>query len=313
MSETTENTVTTTEVPASRTIVTSENLSQFTLDKVNEKRADDEKIDVPGKENPEEKPGDKSAEKPASEAKPEKTAEEKAADKQKGLDYAAKLSKAREAAEKERQRAEAAEKAAEDLRRKYEPPSVDDAKPRRDQFANDEEYELASEDYIREKLQLEQKQSEQKRTVEKILKSYQDREAAYKAANPEFAEDLAENADTPLSFAMRDAILESEVGPQIMHHLIKNPDEHKKILGMTALGAIKAIGKLETKIEGAQSEKKADKTEEKPVEKAVSKAPPPIEPLKGNGETPVSRISANGEYKGTYKQWKEDRRAGRIH
>jgi hypothetical protein len=78
---------------------------------------------------------------------------------------------------------------------------------------------------------------------------------------------------------------------------------------MTAIKALKEIGRLEAKFEAEQESKP------KNVAKAVSqsKAPAPISPLKGGKSAGADvLVDTNGEFYGSYAQWKAARLANRI-
>ena len=116
-------------------------------------------------------------------------------------------------------------------------------------------------------------------------------------------EDMIASSDVVVSDQVRDAILESDVGPRILYHLAENPEIAEKISGMSLIGALREIGKLEARFE-------------KPVEAqkpAVRKsnAPAPINPIRGGSNVEVP-IDSNGNFNGTPQQWKELRKAGKI-
>jgi len=77
---------------------------------------------------------------------------------------------------------------------------------------------------------------------------------------------------------------------------------------MTVISALREIGKLEARFEKAET--KSDKTETKPVVR--SKAPAPINPLRATGGSMDTTIGSDGEFHGTYSQWREARKAGKI-
>ena len=105
---------------------------------------------------------------------------------------------------------------------------------------------------------------------------------------------------------VRDAILESDAGPQILYHLASlDETDAENFSKMSTTQALKMIGKLEARFE---------KTEPKSEPVAVkSKAPAPISPLKGSSNVDAeARLGSDGQYHGTYAQWKADRKAGKI-
>ena len=291
-----------------RTVITGATMAKFALEKINANRPEEERIVA--QDSPTEKPAievktGENTEKnehptePKTGEKPDLTAEQIEQRKQQGKDYATKLAQARE-------RAERAEKEAAELRAKINPPKPDESRPNREQFANDKEYELALEDYLSEKVTREAE-------AKKVVAAFEERKAAFSAETPDFDEVLESAKGLNTYQDVINAMIESEVGPQLFYHIMKNPEIVEQINAMPLRKALYFVGSLETKIERkiARQEKTAE-TAAKPV-KAISKAPAPIEPLKGSGESPVPRIGADGEYKGTYQQWKADRKAGRIH
>ena len=119
--------------------------------------------------------------------------------------------------------------------------------------------------------------------------------------------DAAADAGVMISNVVREAMLDSEFYPQILYHLASNVEEAKAIAKMSPVQAVRAIGKLEAKFEGTPVAKAAPV---KAVE--VSKAPPPISPLKGGSAKPEAPINSNGEYVGDFQTWKAMRKAGKI-
>ena len=119
---------------------------------------------------------------------------------------------------------------------------------------------------------------------------------------PDF-EDMVSSSEVAVSDQVRDAILESDIGPKILYHLAENPEIGDKLAKMSTINALREIGRLEAKLE-------APTGSEKPV--SVSKAPAPIKPIKAMGSTLDSKIDSNGEFHGTYAQWKAARQSGKI-
>jgi DNA repair exonuclease SbcCD ATPase subunit len=107
---------------------------------------------------------------------------------------------------------------------------------------------------------------------------------------------------------IRDSILESEVGPQILYALASDDKFAKELAAMPIIKALKELGKLEAKFE-AVAEKPA-RTVQEPVSR--SKAPSPIRPLTGGRAGADVLVDTNGEFMGTPSQWKAARLAGKI-
>jgi hypothetical protein len=121
-----------------------------------------------------------------------------------------------------------------------------------------------------------------------------------------------------VSNEVRDAILESEQGPKILHHLAKNPDLVEELKRLPARSAVLRIGKLDAKFE-AEKPASASTTKVEPAKPVVaaateiSRAPAPISPLKGGDTSTASTpIDSKGVYHGDYATWKRLRKEGKI-
>lgn len=94
-----------------------------------------------------------------------------------------------------------------------------------------------------------QAQAAQARTAETWVK----RAAAAKAEMPDF-EEVVSSSDVQFKDPnVLQAIAESEVGPKIAYYLASNPDEADEIAELTGAAAIRAIGRLEAKLEGGKT------------------------------------------------------------
>ena len=183
-----------------------------------------------------------------------------------------------------------------------------DEKPQPSQFTDAFEYAEALADWSAEQaLVRRDKEDLQRRADEaqqKVISSWANKVAAAKAEIPDF-DDMVASSGVAVSDPIRDAILESDVGPQILYHLAKEDDLAKKIASMSPYAALREIGKLEAKFE-KQPETKASN----PVGK--SKAPPPISPIRNAGNANNVEIGSDGQFHGSYQAWKTARKAGRI-
>lgn len=219
---------------------------------------------------------------------------------------------AKEEAKAAREAREAAEKLAHELKMKYEPPKSDEIgpKPVSTNYTNAEDFATDLEEWTANKVRIEDKKAaedaRQAKEQEALVKAWNERQEAFKAKNPEYEAKLA-GSDVRVSDQVRDAIVESEVGPQILLHLADNPDVARKIGEMTVAKALREIGKLEAKL-----------SDDKPAEAKstiaeISKAPAPIDPIK-NANSPVVRLSGSDDVpkNWTYEQWKKARQAGKI-
>jgi hypothetical protein len=285
------------------TVLTSENIAEFKAQKLGLADRDDTAAEVVEDDSePDQAP---------EQSEPKSEDEAKAGKQNPKLEKRfSEITKQREAARAEAQREREAREALEtrlaELERRNQPQKVEslDEEPRPEQFNDAFEYARALAEYSaeqalknRDRAELEKKyQAEQ----EKLIEVWNDRLEATKKELPDYA-DMIESSDVMVSDQVRDALLESEAGPRILYHLAENPDYAEKLSKMTVISALREIGKLEAKFE---------KTETKPVVR--SKAPAPINPLKSTGGSMETPIGSDGEFHGTYSQWREARKAGRI-
>lgn len=218
---------------------------------------------------------------------------------------------ARQEAERERQARIELENKVKEMEAKLNPPEPAEAdpKPKPEQFSDMFEYAEALAEWTADKRFKEEKVKEAAQAAErerqKVMETWSSRVNDFRSKTPDF-DDLVGSADVVVSNEVRDAIFESDVGPQILYHLAENPDIARKLQGLTPIGALRMIGKLEAKFEDAP---------EAPAQKetvAKSKAPPPITPIKAAASGPVTELDDNRQFHGSYQAWKAARMAGRI-
>ena len=215
---------------------------------------------------------------------------------------------ARKEAQREREAREALEARLAVLERQPTPqaPKVDE-EPQPSQFNDAFEYAKALAEYTADKRigEMKRQEAEERQAQErqKVIETWASKVQAAKASMPDF-DDIVASSDVVVNDDIRDAILESDVGPQILYHLAENDDVAKRIAGLSPKQALREIGKLE-----ARFEVKETAPETKPIVR--SKAPAPIQPLRGSNPADVP-MSANGEWHGTFQAWKEARKAGKI-
>jgi hypothetical protein len=183
-----------------------------------------------------------------------------------------------------------------------------DQEPQPSQFADAFEYAKALAEFSTEKALAERDrqvaQAREQEAQQKIIQSWAQKVQDAKAELPDF-DDLVASSDVVVNNAVRDAILESDVGPRILYHLAENNDLAKKIASLSPNAALREIGRLEAKFEA-----KPETKQTAPVVR--SKAPAPIQPIRGGQGQPDVPMSANGEWHGSYQAWKLARKAGKI-
>jgi actin-related protein len=183
-----------------------------------------------------------------------------------------------------------------------------DAEPQPSQFSDAFEYAKALAEFSTERALAERDrqvaQAREQEAQQKIIQSWAQKVQDAKAELPDF-DDLVASSDVVVNNAVRDAILESDVGPKILYHLAENNDLAKKIASLSPNAALREIGRLEARFEA--------KPETKQTAPLVrSKAPAPIQPIRGGQGQPDVPMSANGEWHGSYQAWKLARKAGKI-
>ena len=148
---------------------------------------------------------------------------------------------------------------------------ADDSEPTIDKFDNFDQYVAAKAEYIAKKqiestlTARERAQAEHREATErtKTVDSWNKRIAAATAEMPDFEEVLA-SSDVPMTPPMQQAIMESDIGPKLAYYLANNPEEAEKIAGMSPIGAIRTLGRIEERLSNS-----------KPAVKSTD-APPPI-------------------------------------
>lgn len=153
------------------------------------------------------------------------------------------------------------------------------------QTKQDDEYLAKRDEFLLEKFKFEQIQNEQKRSHEQTQKekiaAHLERLRKATELDPEI-QDIADSFHLPgkyqmtLSTAMQEAILESEVGPEILRHLYNNKQDAAKIARLGQVAAVREMLKIETEL-----------SKPKNAVKQVSSAPPPITPVRPTGAVEV--------------------------
>ena len=216
---------------------------------------------------------------------------------------------ARLEAQREREARLALEQRLEALEKQNQPEKVDiDQEPQPSQFSDAFEYAKALAEYSTEKALAERDRQAQlakeQEAQQKVIESWAQKVQEAKAELPDF-DDMVASSDVVVNNDVRDAILESDVGPKILYHLAENSDLAKKISGLSTNAALREIGKLEARFEA-----KPEVKQTAPVVK--SKAPTPIQPIRGGQGQPDVPLSTDGVWHGSYQAWKLARKAGKI-
>lgn len=168
-----------------------------------------------------------------------------------------------------------------------------------------EKYETDRDDYHEKNLAFQLRKQETVKQQQSHQQTIADGFAAQAAEARKELKDfdaVAFSADVPMSNAMMEAIVTSELGAKVAYELGKNPDEAERISKLSPVAAIREIGKIESRIAGTKPAADEDKDEEPPA--ATTRAPrPPV---------PVRKTSSNPTELGDevpYKEWLRRREA----
>ncbi len=285
------------------TVLTNENADAFYDEKLGVMQPEPEKVETPKTDDADEAIKQAGKKNPKIESRFSELSEKrKAAEKD--------AEEARSEAQKLREEREALQLERDALKAKYEPPKTDPLgpEPQPEQFADAKEYGSALKEWTTEKTE---RDHAQKDANEKQAKAWTEKAGN---ARKDFADyDEKVNASTvKVSDAVRDAIIESDIGAHLQYYLADNPKEATRLAGLSERSALRELGKIEAKLaDKVKGEPKNELAEIKP-EVEVSKAPVPPTPLRGTSGGDIPRQDGNGKYHGTYAQYKADREAGRI-
>ena len=216
---------------------------------------------------------------------------------------------ARQEAQREREARLALEARLQALEKQNAPQQAQtvEQEPQPHQFSDAFEYAKALTDYrVEQRLAEQQRQAEEAKAQaerQKTLNEWAKKVETAKSELPDFDEMVSSAADVIVPDHVRDAILESDVGPKILYHLAENTELAKQIASWSPTKALREIGKLEARLETPKVESKSTVVK--------SKAPEPIQPIRANGKADLP-ITANGEFHGSYQAWKAARKAGKI-
>ena len=153
----------------------------------------------------------------------------------------------------------------------------------------------------------EEVQRKARKAQDKVLNNWNEKIAKAKTSMPDF-DRMVQSSTTVVSDEIRDSILESDVGPQLLYFLASDENFAKKLTEMPLVKALREIGRLEARFE--QEDKPKAKANKESVSRST--APSPIRPLTGGKIGNDVLIDTNGEFQGSYAQWKAARQANKI-
>lgn len=164
------------------------------------------------------------------------------------------------------------------------------ARPDVDDFETYDDYVEALTEYKAKQLLAAKDQESREKQIarehEAKISSHNSRVEKYAKENPEYLNDLNdfiadEGEDYMLSASLEQSLVESENGPQLMHELLKDPEEMKRVNSLGPMGVARALGRIEARLE---SKATASKEEKKEIKKTkTTSAPAPISTVKAKG------------------------------
>lgn len=132
---------------------------------------------------------------------------------------------------------------------------------------------------------VEQVKQREQTAFTKQVSDFQAKVKDFSAKVEDFDELVHDLDDVPTSPGLQKAIIESDMAPEIMYELAKNPDEYKRVNQLTDSGIQRALGRIEAKLELSK------KSSPKPVVKKKSKAPNPLEKIGTKGKGTAKSIN----------------------
>ena len=108
-------------------------------------------------------------------------------------------------------------------------------------------------------------------------------------------DEVLQGADVPVTAALRDALLDSEQGAEVLYYLASHTDEARRLQALTPAGVARAIGRIEAKLatEGAAT----------PPEPEPPPTPPPVRPV-GTSRSGQQKAPADMTPQ-EYRAWRE--------
>lgn len=144
-----------------------------------------------------------------------------------------------------------------------------EGKPTLDSFDSLEEFQEALTDWKLDQRAAQAKQAENNKRATEQQKQVKERIDAAKTKYEDF-EEVALDPDLTVSPAMFEAMMDSDLGADVLYFLGNHPEEASRISKLSPASAAREIGKIEVKLEAKPK-----------AEPKVSKAPPPVKPLAG--------------------------------
>lgn len=156
--------------------------------------------------------------------------------------------------------------------------STDPKRPKADDFTSHDEFVEALTDW---KMDQRDSAKEQKQKEAAIKSEFQTKQQKYAELADKFKEshddwdDVVKAHGVTVTLPVQEAIIDSEIGPDVYYALAKEPKELARICALPPIQAAKEIGKIEARL--------STKTSETSQRKLTSTAPPPVSAVKARG------------------------------
>lgn len=167
--------------------------------------------------------------------------------------------------------------------------SVDPAgKPNPDTFDTHAEYVEALTDWkIEQRVKAAKEEAAKTQLMteqEKLIKAHTERVKSFAEKTDDFNDVLESVDDVPVSPTIRELLISSDNGPELMYELAKTREEFERINKLSPLAAARELGKIESRLAAAATEPKKEEP------KKLTKAPKPIGPVGAMGGAVVKSI-----------------------
>ena len=140
-------------------------------------------------------------------------------------------------------------------------------------------------------------EDELKNSYQKQISTFQEKIQDFSKTVEDFDEAIQDVDDIPMSLVVKDIILESENGPELMYALAKNREEYERICSLNPLAAAREMGRFELKF-------LKQKSSEEKQQLKTTKAPKPLTPVH-SGKSGKSMKSPEDMTFQEYKAWRE--------
>lgn len=175
-------------------------------------------------------------------------------------------------------------------------------KPKAENYDSHEEYVEALTDWKYEQREIQksakQKEDQIKSDYEKQVGSFQSKIAEFEKSAPDFKEVISDVDDVLMTPAVQEAILTSDLGPELIYELAKNRDEFERINSLSPFLAAREIGKFEAKLLKSSDSSKQTK------EIKTTKASAPLKPVGSNSKVTIEKSPDEMDFQ-EYKKWRE--------